>query len=128
MDEEITRAASGSSSRKTSTTAKKKTSSTSTAKKKTSSSSTAKKKTSSTSTAKKKTSSSSTAKKKTSTSSTLRLTAAEKKMITNYRKCGTLQKQIIALVIEKVAGGVTKLEGIERMINTEEGNDQGGVL
>jgi hypothetical protein len=102
MTEELTRAA----GKPASSSAKKKTSSTSTARKKTS---TAKKKTGTT-----------TAKKKTSTSNTIRLTAAEKKLITNYRKCGTLQKQIISLVIEKVAGGVTKLDGIERMINMDE--------
>ena len=44
-------------------------------------------------------------------------------MITNYRKCGTLQKQIIALLIEKLAGGLTKLDGIERLID-----DQGSLL
>lgn len=40
-------------------------------------------------------------------------------MITNYRKCGTLQKQIIALLIEKLAGGLTKLDGIERLIDDQ---------
>ena len=123
MDEEITRASAGASSRKTSTTSsasKRKTSSASTSKRKTSAS-TSGRKTSSTSTAKKKTSSTSTAKKKTSSTSTsIRLTAAEKKLITNYRKCGTLQKQIIALIVEKVAGGLTKLDGIERAINMDE--------
>lgn len=102
MTEELTRAA----KKPAASSTKKKTSSSSTARKKTS---TAKKKTGTT-----------TARKKTSTSSTIRLTAAEKKLITNYRKCGTLQKQIISLVIEKVAGGVTKLDGIERMINMDE--------
>ena len=113
MDEEITRASAGASSRKTSTTSsasKRKTSSASTSKRKTSAS-TSGRKTSSTSTAKKKTS---------STSTSIRLTAAEKKLITNYRKCGTLQKQIIALIVEKVAGGLTKLDGIERAINMDE--------
>lgn len=115
MDEEITRAASSTS------TSKRKTSTTSTAKKKTGTT-TSNRKTSS-STAKKKPSASTSARKKTSTSSTIRLTAAEKKMITNYRKCGTLQKQIIALLIEKLAGGLTKLDGIERLID-----DQGSLL
>lgn len=108
MDEEITRAASTSASGR-----------------KTTSSSTAKKKTSSTSTAKKKTSTTSAAKKKTTSSSSIRLSAAEKKLVTNYRKCGTLQKQIISLVVEKVAGGVTKLEGLERLVQSD---DQSGVL
>lgn len=116
MDEEITRAASSTS------TSKRKTSTTSTAKKKTGTT-TSNRKTSSSSTAKKKPSTSTSARKKTSTSSTIRLTAAEKKMITNYRKCGTLQKQIIALLIEKLAGGLTKLDGIERLID-----DQGSLL
>lgn len=118
MEEEITRAAAGktssssrkpvsSSGRKTSTSSGRKTSSS--AKKKPASSSAKKP---STSTAKKKTS-----------STALKLTAAEKKLITNYRKCGSLQKQIIALIVEKVAGGLTKIDGIERMIN-----DQGDLL
>ena len=123
MDEEITRAAAGTSSRKTSTAssaAKRKTTSSGTSGRKTSTASTAKKKTSSASSSGRKTSTS-TAKKKTSTTSTsIRLTAAEKKLITNYRKCGTLQKQIIALIVEKVAGGLTKLDGIERAINMDE--------
>lgn len=123
MDEEITRASAGTSSKKTSSSSsgRKTSSTTSAAKRKTSSSSSAAKKKTGTSTAaKKKTGTSTAAKKKTSTSTTIRLTAAEKKLITNYRKCGTLQKQIISLIIEKVAGGVTKLDGIERMINTDE--------
>lgn len=106
MEEEITRNSAGN-------TADEITKASSAAKKKTSSAS-AKKKTSS-STAKKKPTSS-TAKKKT-TSNTIRLSAAEKKLITNFRKCGTLQKQIISLVVEKVAGGTTKLDGIERLLN-----------
>lgn len=118
MDEEITRAASTSASGR-------KTTSSSTAKKKTSSTSTAKKKTSTTSAAKKKTGTTAAAKKKTTSSSSIRLSAAEKKLVTNYRKCGTLQKQIISLVVEKVAGGVTKLEGLERLVQSD---DQSGVL
>ena len=118
MEEEITRASAATGRKTTSSSGRKTTSSSG---RKTSSTS-ARKKTSS-STAKKKPSSSTAAKKKTSTSATPRLTAAEKKLIANYRKCGTLQKQIIALIIEKVAGGTTKLEGIERMIN-----DQSGLL
>lgn len=107
MEEEITRAAAG-----------KKTSSSTSSKRKTSSTASTSKKKTSSSSAKKKPASS-TAKKKKSTSTALKLTAAEKKLITNYRKCGTLQKQIIALVIEKVAGGTTKLEGIERLIDDQ---------
>ena len=51
---------------------------------------------------------SSTAKKPastTSTSTTLKLTAAEKKLITSYRKCNTATKQLIVSVVEKAAGG-----------------------
>ncbi len=124
MTEELTRAAAKKPA--SSSTAKKKTS-TASARKKTSSSTAAKKKTTA-STARKKKTGTTTAKKKTSSSSSIRLSAAEKKLITNYRKCGTLQKQIISLVVEKVAGGITRLDGIERMINMEENNDQGSVL
>lgn len=118
MEEEITRAAAGktsSSSRKPASSSGRKTSSSSGRK----TSSSAKKKPASSSSKKPSTS---TAKKKTS-STALKLTAAEKKLITNYRKCGSLQKQIIALIVEKVAGGLTKIDGIERMIN-----DQGDLL
>ncbi len=99
--EEITRA-SASKRKTTSSTAKKKTSST-TAKKKTSSS-----------TAKKKTS---TAKKKTSSSTSLKLTAAEKKLVQDYRKCNALEKKIIALLTEKAAGGITRLDGMADLLN-----------
>jgi len=119
MEEEITRAAAGktsSSSRKPASSSGRKTSSSSGRK----TSSSAKKKPASSSAKKPSTS---TAKKKTSSSTALKLTAAEKKLITNYRKCGSLQKQIIALIVEKVAGGLTKIDGIERMIN-----DQGDLL
>lgn len=118
MEEEITRAAAGktsSLSRKPASSSGRKTSSSSGRK----TSSSAKKKPASSSAKKPSTS---TAKKKTS-STALKLTAAEKKLITNYRKCGSLQKQIIALIVEKVAGGLTKIDGIERMIN-----DQGDLL
>lgn len=120
MEEEITRATAAAGRKTTSSSGRKTTSSSG---RKTSSSSTSVRKKTSSTTAKKKPASSTAAKKKTSTSTAPRLTAAEKKLIANYRKCGTLQKQIIALIIEKVAGGTTKLEGIERMIN-----DQSGLL
>ena len=100
--------------------ARKKTSSTA-AKKKTTS--TAKKKTSTT--AKKKTT---TAKK--TTASTFRVSAAEKKIITNYRKCNPLVKKIIAVLAEKGSGTVTRAEiegrtrgGMESILN-----DQGDIL
>ncbi|MDO4414207.1 MAG: hypothetical protein Q4C20_03950 [Erysipelotrichaceae bacterium] len=115
MEEEITRNSAGNTAdeiTRASSASKRKTSSSS-AKKKTSSS-TAKKKQTST-TAKKKPASS-TAKKKTA-SNTVRLSAAEKKLVTDFRKCGTIQKKIISLVVEKVAGGTTKLDGIERLLN-----------
>ncbi len=57
------------------------------------------------STAKKKT-----AKKKTGTTTrktgtSLKLSAAEKKMVTNYRKCNSLEKELISALCEKCAGG-----------------------
>ena len=113
MTEETTRAAA---KKKTSAAAKKKTSSTA-AKKKTST--TAKKKTSSTA-----------AKKKTSSASTFRLSAAEKKIITNYRKCNVLMKKLIAVLAEKGSGAVTRSDideitrgGMENLLN-----DQGDIL
>ena len=107
MTEELTRAA-----KKPASTAKKKTSST-TAKKKTSSTA-AKKKTSSTA-AKKKTSSS-TAKKKTSSTTAFRVSAAEKKLLTNYRKCNALVKKVINVLAEKGSGNISRaeVEGLTR--------------
>ncbi len=106
IEEGITRAAkttakkkTSTAGKKTSTTAKKKTSAT--ARKKTAAS--AKKKTSTS--AKKKTSTT-TAKKKTTTTTTLKLSAAEKKLITNFRKCNDLEKTIITALTEKAAGGL----------------------
>ena len=101
--------------------AKKKTSSTA-AKKKTTSA--AKKKTSTT--AKKKTT---TVKKKT-TASTFRVSAAEKKIITNYRKCNPLVKKIIAVLAEKGSGTVTRaeIEGLTRGGMESILNDQGDIL
>ncbi len=100
--------------------AKKKTSSTA-AKKKTTSA--AKKKTSTT--AKKKTT---TAKK--TTASTFRVSAAEKKIITNYRKCNPLVKKIIAVLAEKGSGTVTRaeIEGLTRGGMESILNDQGDIL
>ena len=100
--------------------ARKKTSSTA-AKKKTTS--TAKKKTSTT--AKKKTT---TAKK--TTASTFRVSAAEKKIITNYRKCNPLVKKIIAVLAEKGSGTVTRaeIEGLTRGDMESILNDQGDIL
>ncbi len=100
--------------------ARKKTSSTA-AKKKTTS--TAKKKTSTT--AKKKTT---TAKK--TTASTFRVSAAEKKIITNYRKCNPLVKKIIAVLAEKGSGTVTRaeIEGLTRGGMESILNDQGDIL
>ena len=96
QEEQITRAGTSTS------TAKKKTSTTAAKKKTTTSSS---KKTGTTS-AKKKTTT--TAKKKTSTSSstTLKLSAKEKKLVQNYRKCNALEKQLIEVITEKAAGGL----------------------
>lgn len=47
------------------------------------------------------------AKKKTGTTSgsTLRLTAAEKKIVANYRKCNALEKELISVLCEKCASG-----------------------
>jgi len=55
-------------------------------------------------------------KKKKTSSSSIRLSAAEKKLITNYRKCNALYKEVISLVVEKAAGGSTdKLADVSRM-------------
>ena len=40
------------------------------------------------------------------------VTAAEKKLVTNYRKCNALEKKIINVIVEKAAGGLTRLEGL----------------
>ena len=63
----------------------------------------AKKKTAST--AKKKTTS--TAKKKTTSSSSLKLSAAEKKLVQNYRKCDAIGKKLIAVIAEKASDGLS---------------------
>lgn len=104
QEEQITRAgtSTSTSNKKTSsTTAKKKT--TSSSSKKTGTSTTARKKT--TTTAKKKTGTT-TAKKPASSSTTLKLSAKEKKLVQNYRKCNALEKQLIDVVTEKAAGGL----------------------
>ena len=46
----------------------------------------------------------STAAKKKTTSSSIRLSAAEKKLIENYRKCNDMTKTMISAVVEKIAG------------------------
>ena len=46
---------------------------------------------------------STTAKKK-AASSSIRLSAAEKKLIENYRKCNDMTKTMISAVVEKIAG------------------------
>ena len=45
-------------------------------------------------------------KKKTSTSSSIRLSAAEKKLVQNYRKCNLIEKKLIETITEKAAGGI----------------------
>ena len=45
-------------------------------------------------------------KKKTSTSSSIRLSAAEKKLGQNYRKCNLIEKKLIETITEKAAGGI----------------------
>ena len=63
-----------------------------------------------TGTAKKKTT---TTKKKTTTSSnTMKVSKAEKELLKNYRKCNSLEKQIIASLCEKAAGDNKILDGI----------------
>ena len=51
--------------------------------------------------------------------SSFRLSAAEKKLVQNYRKCNALEKKLIDFVAERAAGGVTKLDGIEKLMNQE---------
>lgn len=54
---------------------------------------------------KKKTASQSkTSAKKTSSSSQLKLSAAEKKLVQNYRKCNALEKELISALTEKASG------------------------
>lgn len=55
-----------------------------------------------------------TAKKKTTSSGTMKLSAAEKTLIKNYRKCNILEKKVIFTLCEKASGG---LEGIGDMIS-----------
>ncbi len=47
------------------------------------------------------------AKKKTTTSpNTMKLSAAEKTLVKNYRKCNALEKKIISALCEKASGGL----------------------
>lgn len=64
---------------------------------------------------KKKTTKKKTTKKKSSTS--IRLTAEEKKIIQNYRKCNLLEKMIIRTLTEKASGELSKLVNVERLMN-----------
>lgn len=53
---------------------------------------------------KKKTSQAKTSSKKTSSSAQLKLSAAEKKLVQNYRKCNALEKELISALTEKASG------------------------
>ena len=66
------------------------------------------------STAKKK--KTSTAKKKTSTQ--IRLTAAEKKLVQNYRKSNMIEKKILDLAAEKFAEGIDAASVVNLLRNT----------
>ena len=46
------------------------------------------------------------AKKKKTTSSSIRLSADEKKLLQNYRKCNLIEKKQIETITEKAAGGI----------------------
>lgn len=46
------------------------------------------------------------AKKKKTTSSPIRLSADEKKLLQNYRKCNLIEKKLIETITEKAAGGI----------------------
>ena len=48
--------------------------------------------------------------KKTSSDSALKLTAAEKKLIQDYRKCGAVAKKMISAAVDKAAGGIAGKE------------------
>lgn len=47
------------------------------------------------------------AKKKTS-GTTLKLSAAERKLVQNYRKCNVIEKEVISALTEKAAGDLLK--------------------
>ena len=47
-----------------------------------------------------------TKKKKTTTNNTMRLSAKEKELIKNYRKCNTFEKDLIWNLCEKVSGNL----------------------
>ena len=46
------------------------------------------------------------AKKKKTVSSPIRLSADEKKLLQNYRKCNLIEKKLIETITEKAAGGI----------------------
>lgn len=46
------------------------------------------------------------AKKKKTTSSSIRLSADEKKLLQNYRKCNLIEKKLIETITEKAVGGI----------------------
>ena len=46
--------------------------------------------------------------KKTSSATNLKLTAAEKKLVQNYRKCNVIEKEVISALTEKAAGDLLK--------------------
>ena len=46
------------------------------------------------------------AKKKPSSSTSIRLSAAEKKLVQNYRKCNMIEKKVIGMIAEKASGEV----------------------
>ena len=46
------------------------------------------------------------AKKKKTSSSSIRLSAGEKKLLQNYRKCNLIEKKLIETITEKAAGGI----------------------
>lgn len=53
---------------------------------------------------KKKTSQAKTSSRKTSSAAQLKLSAAEKKLVQNYRKCNALEKELISALTEKASG------------------------
>ena len=61
-----------------------------------------------TATAKKKTSSAN----KTSSSGSMKLSAAEKTLIRNYRKCNVLEKKLLQALAEKAAGQVLDISAL----------------
>lgn len=81
-----------------------------------SSSTTNKKKTGTTTTAaKKKTGTTTTTNKKTTAAAEFKVTAAEKKLLTNFRKCNSVTKKLLTALIEKAASG--DLDSITNIIS-----------